>query len=405
MAPRYSYTDTTTDIPAVSDAIYNIDFNEAGLLQLLGFSSANLKKFAVRAGWPSTTLTWLEDVNVPKTTLLAESGFDDTETDLTVSTGTGKYFRKGDILGIYANAAGTGPIAEKFLVTAQSTDVLTIVRGYGGTSGASHTNGMFIRLLTRANEENSLYTTEHMTTPTAVSNYTQILDASVEMSETEALMSRYGIDDHMDMQIGKLFDDGGAEGRLAQLLHETFYYGEPVVRAASPEYGSMGGFNAFVTTSTASTSHVVDLDGIAFQLKDIYGVMRAIRNSGSGARATHLIANSWALEKMSQFWDDKLQISVKELRVPGHPELTEVMTPHGKLRLVYDWMCPQDEMYFVNVEKCGWVPYRDFKRKMIYGGAQNNPYDGRVEQVIGEYTFGLANPKSFGRIHDFSITS
>lgn len=403
MATRLSYTDTTTKIPAVSDAIYNIDFVEAGLLQLLGFSNSNLNKVAVKNGWPSTTITWLEDVQTPKTTLLAETGFDNSETDLTVTTGTGKYFRKGDILGIYGTTDGTGPIAEKVLVTSVSTDVLTVVRGYGSTSGAAANQGVFIRLLTRANEENSIYTTEHITTPTSVSNYTQILDAAVEMSETEALMARYGIDDHMDMQIAKLFDNGGSEGRLAQALHETFYYGEAVARSGS-DYGSMGGFNAFVTTSTASTSHVVDLNGAAFQRDDVYGVMRAIRNSGAGARVTHLICNSWALEKMSLWFEDSIRRTQEE-RVLGNPEVQEIMTPHGSVRLVYDWMCPQDEMYFINADKCGWVPYREFKRKMIYGGAENNPYDGRIEQVIGEYTFVLSNAKSFGRIHDFSTTS
>jgi hypothetical protein len=405
MATRVSYTDTTTDIPAVSDAIYNIDFNEAGLLQLLGFSSKNLSKFAVKAGWPSTTLTWLEDINVPKSTTLNDGAFDSSQTDLAVAANTGQYFRKGDILGIYANAAGTGAIAEKFLVTAQASDTLTIVRGYGDTTGAAHDTGSFIRLLTRANEENSLYTTEHITTPTSVSNQTQILDAAVEMSETEVLMSRYGITDHMDMQVGKLFDNNGSEGRLAQLLHETFYYGEKVARAAPPVYGSMGGFNTFVTTSTASSSHVVDLGGAAFQRDDIFGIMRAIRNSGSGARVTHLVMNSWALEKISLWEENKVRITAKEQRVVNQPEVQEIITPHGSVRLVYDWMCPQDEMYFINADKCGWVPYREFKRKTIYGGNQNNPYDGHIEQVIGEYTFGLTNPKSFGRLHDFSITA
>jgi hypothetical protein len=404
MAVRLSYTDTTTDIPAVSDAIYNIDFNEAGLLQLLGFSSKNLSKFAVKTGWPSTTLTWLEDVNVPKTTLLAESGFDGSETDLTVTTGEGVYFRKGDVLGIYANAAGTGAIAEKVLVTAVSGDVLTIVRGHGDTSGAAASEGVMIRLLTRANEENSIYTTEHITTPTAVYNYTQILDAAVEMSETEALMSRYGINDHMDMQIAKLFDNGGSEGRLAQMLHQIFYYGERVVRSSGAAYGFAGGFNTFVTTTTASANHVVDLNGVAFQLDDVYGIMRAVRNSGSGARVTHIVCNSWALEKFSRFFEDTIR-RVQETRVVGNPEVQEIITPHGSVRLVYDWMCPQDEMYFINADKVGWVPYRDFKRKTIYGGTNNNPYDGRIEQVIGEYTFGLTNPKSFGRLHDFSITA
>lgn len=405
MAVRLSYTDTTTKIPAVSDMIYNIDFDEAGLLQLLGFSAANLNKFAIRGTWPSTTLTWLEDINVPFTTLLAESGFDSSETDMTVTTGTGQYFRKGDVLNIYANAAGTGAIAEKVLVTSVASDVLTIVRGHGSTSGAAHDEGVMIRLGTRGNEENSVYTTEHITTPTSVSNYTEILDASVEMSETEALIARYGIDDHMDMQVAKLFDNNGGEGRLAQLLHQTFYYGEAVARSTSPAYGFMGGFNAFVTTSTASSSHVVDLNGAAFQRDDIYGILRAVRNSGSGARVTHMIMNSWALEKISLWDENKVRITAKEQRVPSQPEVQEILTPHGRVRIVYDYLCPQDEIYFINADRCGWVPYREFKRKTIYGGNENNPYDGRIEQVIGEYTFGLTNPKSFGRLHDFSLTA
>jgi hypothetical protein len=159
-----------------------------------------------------------------------------------------------------------------------------------------------------------------------------------------------------------------------------------------------------VTTTTASANHVVDLNGVAFQLDDVYGIMRAVRNSGSGARVTHLICNSWALEKMSRFFEDTIR-RVQETRVVGNPEVQEIITPHGSVRLVYDWMCPQDEMYFINADKAGWVPYRDFKRKTIYGGTNNNPYDGRIEQVIGEYTFGLTNPKSFGRLHDFSITA
>jgi hypothetical protein len=402
MATRLSYTDTTTNIRAVGDMIYNIDFQEAALLQLLGFSSKNLSKFAVKQGWPSTKMEWLEDVNVPFTTLLAESGFDNSETDLTVTTSTGQYFRKGDVLGIYANAAGTGAIAEQVLVTAVSGDVLTIVRGHGATSGAAHNQGVAIRLLTRGNEENSIFTTEHITTPTAPYNYTQILDAAVEMSETEALMSRYGIDDHMDMQIAKLFDNGGSEGRLAQLLHRTFYYGERVVRGASPAYGFMGGFETFVTTSTASTSHVVDLNGAALQKSDIHGVIRAIRNSGG--RVTHLVTGAWGIEKIRSFYEDSIR-TTQEQRVMGSPQVDEIITPHGSVRVIYDWMCPESSYYFINADKMGWVPFREFARKTVYGGAENNPYDGRIEKVVGEYTFGLANPKSHGLIYNASLTA
>lgn len=400
MAERVSYTDTTTNVRAVGDAIYNIDFQEAALLQLLGFSKSNLSKFAVKSGWPSTKIEWLEDVNVPFTTLLAENGFDASETDLDVTTGTGKYFRKGDILGIYPTGTVVGAFQEKVLVTAVSTDTLTIVRGYGDTNGTAALINTGIRLITRAMPENSIYTTEHMTTPTAPYNYTQIMDAAVEMSTTEQMMSRYGINDHMDMQIGKLFNDGGQEGRLAQLLHQTFYWGERVLRSAS-DYGSMGGFDVYVTASTASANHVFTLNDAAIQKKDIHKVIRAVRNSN--ARVTHLVTGAWGIEKIRSLYEDSVR-TVQEDKVMGSPEVDQIVTPHGKVKVIYDWMCPEDRYYFINADKCGWIPFRDFERKSVYGGATNNPYDGTIEKVVGEYTFALANAKSFGLIYGASIT-
>lgn len=400
MAVRESYTDTTTNVRAVGDAIYNIDFQEAALLQLLGFSSSNLKKFAVKQGWPSTKMEWLEDVNVPFTTLLAENGFDSGETDLDVTTGTGKYFRKGDVLGIYPTGTTTGTFQEKVLVTAVSGDTLTIVRGWGSTTGTAALINTGIRLITRSMPENSIYLTEHMTTPTAPYNYTQIIDAAVEMSETEQMMSRYGINDHMDMQVAKLFNNGGTEGKLAQLLHQTFYYGERIQRDGT-EYGAMGGFDTFVTTSTASTSHVFTLSDAAITKKDIHKVIRAIRTSNG--MVTHLVTGGWGIEKIRSLYEDSVR-TVQEDTVMGSPEVDQIVTPHGKVKIIYDWMCPEDRYYFLNTNKCGWVPFRDFKRKSVYGGEENNPYDGTIEKVVGEYTFGLANPKSFGLIYGASIT-
>lgn len=399
MAVRESFTDTVTPVRAVSDAIYNIDFQEAMLLQLLGFGSNNLSKIQVKGNsWPSTKLEWLEDVNVPFTSLLAASGLDGSQTDPTVTTSTGKYFRKGDILGIYPTGTTTGTFQEKILVTGVSGDVLTVERGYGSTSATAAAAGTGVRLITRAMPENHIYTTEHITTPTAPHNFTQILDAAVEMSRTELRRLRYGIDDHMDMQIAKLFNDSGKEGRLAQLLHQTFFFGERVERGGA-DYGSMGGFDTYVDASKASANHVFSLGGNALQRKDIHRVLRAVRNANG--RVTHLVTGAWGIDKIRALWDDKVQVTQEE-RVLGSPEVDFIRTPHGQVRLVYDWMCPEDRYYFLNVDKCGWVPYDEFRRKTVYDGEDNSPYDGRVEKVVGEYTFFLANAKSFGLISNVS---
>jgi hypothetical protein len=402
MPARVSYTDTITAERGIGDQIFNIDFMEAALLQLLGFSKKNLNKFSVKSGWPSTKLEILEDVNVPFTTTILDAAFTNVKATMPVAAGTGQYFRKGDIIGIYPTGTLTGTFQEKVLVTSVAGDTLTIERGWGDTSGVAALTGTGVRLITRANEENSLYNTEYITTPTAPFNYTQILDAAVEMSETEAMMSRYGISDHMDMQISKLFDNGGSEGRLAQLLHQTFYYGERTIRAASPAYGSMGGFNVFVTAANTSSGHVFDMGGAAVEKDDIHKVIRSIRNSNG--KVTHLVTGAWGIEKIRSFYEDSVR-TTQEQRVMGSPAVDEIVTPHGSVRVIYDWMCPESDYYFINADKMGWIPYREFTRKTVYGGAENNPYDGRIEKVVGEYTFMLANPKSHGRIYGASIVA
>ena len=401
MAIRYSYDDTTTNKRGIGDMIYNIDFQHAPLLALLGFKADNLNKFQVKSGWPNTKLEWLEDTNTAFRTLLTED-MDISETGANVTTGTGQYFRQGDVLAVYAVAdTALVTVLERYLVTSVATDTLTIVRGHGATSavGTALTGDVLI-LETRAVPENNTYAVEHITTPTAPYNYTQILDAAVEVSRTESHMSRYGISDLMDYQIAKLFDSDGSEGRLAKLLHGIFYYGERVIRAASPAYGFAGGFKTFVTTSTASTDHVFSKSAAALQKADIHKVMRAINDAGG--KCTHIVCGSWLYEKIPTFYEDKIS-TVEEKKIRGTPEVMQIRTPHGLAKVLYDYLCPASEMYFLNENKAGWIPFDEFERKTVYG--DNSPSDGLIEKVVGEYTFALANPKSFGVITNISITT
>jgi hypothetical protein len=65
----------------------------------------------------------------PFVALLNESGFDATETDVTLDTNVGASFTAGDVLEIEA---------EQMFVVSVSGDVLTVVRGWNGTTGAAH---------------------------------------------------------------------------------------------------------------------------------------------------------------------------------------------------------------------------------------------------------------------------
>lgn len=376
---RTSYTDANVNMRGISDAVYMIDWTEAPLLNILGFGPDNVRKFDL-VNFPSTKVEWIEDTMSPYTTTMDESGFDDSETDLTVASGTGSYFRQGDIISVEN---------EYMLVTAVSTDTLTVVRGYGSTTAAAHTTGNTVTLLTRAMPEASDAVTGHTTTTSQPYNYSQIISEAAKASKTALAIKKYGIEDELDYQVSKLFANNGSAGKLAQFLQRTFYYGKRVLRSASA-YGSMGGFGTFVTTN------VTNLSSASLQRADIHKKIRDIRDAGG--RCTHLITGSWGLEKINAMYEGVIRTTRDETR--GGSEIKMVMTPHGEVEVVYDWMCPAGYMYFVNAEKCGWLPVRAFAAGKI---AEQGDYF--LTDVVGEYTFAIANEESHGLIYGFSTTS
>jgi hypothetical protein len=375
---RTSYTDSNTNARGIADAVYMIDWTEAPLLNIFGFSSKNVSKFDL-VNFPSTKVEWIEDTMSPYTTTIAEA-LDNSETGVDVATDTGAYFRQGDIVSVDS---------EYMLVTSVSSDTLTVTRGYGSTSAASHNDTSTITLLTRAMPEGADATTGHTTTTSVPYNYSQIISEAAKATKTAIAIKKYGIDDELDYQVGKLFANNGQAGKLAQFLQRSFYYGKRVLRSASA-YGSMGGFQTFVTTN------VTNLSSASLQKSDIHTKIRQIRDAGG--MCTHVITGSWGIEKITGMYEGLIRMTTDEDR--GGSDIRKVLTPHGEVEVVYDWMCPAGYMYFVNRDKIGWLPVRDFAMGKI---AEQGDYF--LTDVVGEYTLALANEESHGLIYGFSTSS
>lgn len=376
---RYSYTDTSNKVRGISDAVFMIDWTEAALLNVFGFDKGNARKIEA-TGWPGTKLEWIEDT-MPAYTTTLNGSHNNSTTTIAVASNTGQYFRQGDIILIDS---------EKMLVTSVSSDNLTVAtRPYGSTSAASHSSGASVAIVGRTMPEGSDYVTGYTTTFSTPYNYTQILSESVKVTKTEQIVKQYGVQDAMDYQVSKLFANSGSAGRLAQMLQKTFYYGERVQRSSSA-YGSMGGFKTFVTTN------VTNLSSASLQRSDIHNMIRNIRDAGG--MVSHLITGSWGIEKITSMYDGSITTTRDE--TIGGAEIQTILTPHGKVKLVYDWMCPAGELYLTNPEKVGWLPLRDFDRGEI---AVQGDYS--VTDVVGEYTFFVVSEKSHGYIYGFSTSS
>lgn len=377
---RYSFSDPNINIRSIADVVNMIDWQEAPLLRIFGFSRKNVNKFSI-LNWPATKVELIEDTMPSFTTTLAED-LDNSELAWDVAASTGQYFRTGDLIGVLGS---DGQVREKAVVDSVSSDTITVkARGYGDTNNVTHDNGRTVVILSRIMPEGANYTTGYTTTTTQPYNYTQIISEAVKVTKTDAAVLKYGIEDEMDYQVSKLFADGGSAGRLAQYLQRIWYYGERVQRDGSND-GSAGGFETFVTTN------VIDLNGAAITRDKIHQVIRQIRVAGG--KVTHLITGAWGMEQLTAMYEQTIQTTRDE--TIGGSEIQTIMTPHGKVKLVYDWMCPEDRYYFANADKVGWLPLRDFAAGKI---AEQG--DFFVTDVVGEYTFLVANEKSHGYIKE-----
>lgn len=114
----------------------------------------------------STKVQWIEDVLDPRLSTVNGSQTN-ADTAIEVATGTGAYFRAGDL----CRNARTG---EAFLVSSVATDTLTVTRGHGRVSAAAMNDGDQILIVSNASVEGATLGTRKITQKVVQYNYTQI---------------------------------------------------------------------------------------------------------------------------------------------------------------------------------------------------------------------------------------
>jgi len=325
-----------------------------------------------------------EDTLSPQTTTINDSGgISDSDTAVIVATGTGVYFKEGDIIKVQD---------ELMYVSSVSTDTLTIVRGYGGTSNVSHADTLAVTKATIARLEGADYDTGHTTVVTRNINYTQILSEAVKVSGSDMVQDHYGINDIMAYNIAKLIGGGsgigtkGKAGSLAILLQKTFYHGYKAAGSASASR-AMGGYEQFVT------ANVTNLLSAALELRHIYDLMELCFLAG-GMPDT-IIVNTHLRRKISTFFEGSIRTERTE--ETGGSVIKTIDTDFGSLEVVLDRFCPTDRLYLAEKDKMGWVSYRPFN---VFDRASTGDYE--VKEVLGEFGFVVQNQTAHGLIKNAS---
>ena len=336
----------------------------------------------------STHHEWLEDELLPNKDAVNDSTFTDASTDTAFVVDNGSRFRIGDQIQIEGSE-------ELMLVTGTSTNTLTVVRGYAGTTAEDLADNQVINILGNAALEGADKPTARFTNRSRCGNYTQIFTAAVEVSGTDLAASQLGLADEMDSQ---------KQSRLRELVRNmentVLNGGQP---ASNPEGSgsvrrSMKGIVQHLSTNLFHTGDSSFPSGTTLDEAMINYVLRKIWDSSSG-NVDLIVVGGFQKRKINAFCSDSRAYGANDTTFTDMIGIYE--SDFGVCKIVTTRWMPQDAALLLDSSRINVLPLagRSFHFKPL---ASSGDYE--CGELIGEYTVELKNEAAHGLIRDLSTS-
>ena len=336
----------------------------------------------------STHHEWLEDELLPNKDAVNDSTFTDPSTDTDFVVDNGSRFRIGDQIQVEGSE-------ELILVTGISTNTLTIVRGYAGTTAEDIADNQVINILGNAALEGADKPTARFTNRSRCGNYTQIFTAAVEVSGTDMAASQLGLADEIDNQ---------KQARLRELVRDmentVINAGQP---ASNPEGSgsvrrSMKGIIQHLSTNLFHTGDSGFPSGTALDETMINYVLRKIWENSSG-NVDLIVVGGFQKRKINAFCSDSRAYGANDTTFTDLIGIYE--SDFGVCKIVTTRWMPQDAALLLDSSRINVLPLagRSFHFKPL---ASSGDYE--CGELIGEYTVELKNEAAHGLIRDLSTS-
>ena len=336
----------------------------------------------------STHHEWLEDELLPNKDAVNDSTFTDPSTDTDFVVDNGSRFRIGDQIQVESSE-------ELMLVTGISTNTLTIVRGYAGTTAEDLADNQVINILGNAALEGADKPSARFTNRSRCGNYTQIFTAAVEVSGTDMAASQLGLADEIDNQ---------KQARLRELVRDmentVINAGQP---ASNPEGSgsvrrSMKGIIQHLSTNLFHTGDSGFPSGTALDEAMINYVLRKIWENSSG-NVDLIVVGGFQKRKINAFCSDSRAYGANDTTFTDMIGIYE--SDFGVCKIVTTRWMPQDAALLLDSSRINVLPLagRSFHFKPL---ASSGDYE--CGELIGEYTVELKNEAAHGLIRDLSTS-
>jgi hypothetical protein len=363
----------------VSDLVGIVSPYETPLLDVLGDP--------LRAA-TSTHHEWLEDELLPNKDAVNDSTFTDASTDTDFVVDNGSRFRVGDQIQI----EGSG---ELMLVTAISTNTLTVVRGYAGTTAEDLADDKVINILGNAALEGDDTPTARFNNRSRCGNYSQIFTASVKISGTDMAASQLGLNEEIDFQ---------KQERLRELVRDlentVINGGEP---ASNPQGSAsvrrtMKGLVQHLSTNVCSTGDSGFPTGTGLDEAKINYVLRQIWDNSNG-NVDLIIVGGYQKRQINTFLTDARSYGPNDVTYRNLVSMYE--SDFGICKIITTRWMPQDTALLIDSSRVNVLPLagRNFHFKRL---ASSGDYE--CGELIGEYTMELKNEAAHGLIRGLSTS-
>lgn len=363
----------------VSDLIGLISPYETPLLDVFGDSLRPAT---------STHHEWLEDELLPNKDSIDDASISSPSTETSFDVANGSRFRVGDQIQVEGSK-------ELMLVTAVSTDTLTVVREYAGTTAEDIVDGQVINILGNAALEGSDKPSARFTNRTRKSNYTQIFTATVEVSGTDIAARQLGLDDELDLQ---------KQERLRELIRDlenTVINGGRVVsdpQGSSTVRRTMKGVIQHLSTNVFSVGDSGFPSGNDLDEAKINYVLRNIWENSNG-NVDLIAVGGFQKRKVNSFLSASRSYSGSDTTFQDMVSVYE--SDFGVCRIITTRWIPEDAVLLLDSSRVNVLGLsgRSFHFKPLASGG-----DYECGEVIGEYTLELKNEGAHGLIRGLTTS-
>lgn len=371
--PITTYGDTNVQPRVISEVVNMIDPTDTPFLDIIGGLDGASSKFKI--GMNGTKIEILEDT-LDALSLTANAGAVITSTTTTIIVSDASLLRPGmEIL-----------IDSEYMVVATSTpstETITVTsRSYGGTN-ATHATTAAIEIVGMARMEGADASYGSFLPLTVPYNYTAIFQDGIKITGTMQAVDTIAVGDAFEYQSLKKMP------RLLQLIEKKMFHGVRAVGSDSTPR-SFGGLNTFITdnTYTADSGKITKtiIDDLSEMIYSDGGNPDIFLCAPGTARDFKDILDSSSFVRLDQ---ENAQF--------GMSPIARLTTQYHNMRLVTSRFCPTSVAYMLDTRKIGMYTLRPFAWT-----EKANTGDSRKGEVIGEFSFLVANDKAHGKVTSIS---